>query len=108
MLLKDSTKIPLNPKMPKILCVSTAFKGTFVVVRLDKPGEKESIVHLDKSGKIIWERNYDDIIDFFAMINEKEVIVLNVKEQKIDIVNLETHKVVQVNHQYLFEDTASM
>lgn len=42
------------------------------------------------------------------MINEKEVIVLNVPESKIDIINLDTHKIIQVNHQYLFEDTASM
>ena len=108
MLLQDSNKITLKPKMQKILCVSTAFHGTFVVARLDKPGEKESIVHLDKTGKILWEKTYDDIIDFFGMMNDKEVIVLNVKEQKIDIINLETHKILQVNHAYLFEDTASM
>lgn len=42
------------------------------------------------------------------MLNEKEVIVLNVLDSKIDIINLETHKIIQVNHDYLFDDVAQM
>ena len=108
MLLKDETTITLQPPMMKILCASVAYEGTFVLVRMDKPSQEESIVHLDKNGKILFERTYKDIIDFFGMMNDKEVIVLNVPESKIDIINLQTHSVKQVNHQYLFEDTASM
>ena len=45
---------------------------------MDRPGQEESIVHLDASGKILFERKYKDIIDVFAQLNDKEVIVLNV------------------------------
>jgi hypothetical protein len=108
MLLQDKTTIKFQTKIPKILCASTAYNGTFVLVRLDRPGAAESIVQYDANGKIVYERKYEDIIDFFAMMNDKEVIVLNVAESKIDIINLQTQKIIQVNNQYLFDDTASM
>ena len=88
MLLKDVNTIKFGKAWPKILKSSTAFNGTFVFVRMDKPGVEESIVHLDGSGKELYVRKYNDIIDTFGMINEKEVIVLNVPESKIDIINL--------------------
>lgn len=36
------------------------------------------------------------------------MIVLNVPESKIDVLNLETHEILDVDHQYLFEDVAQM
>ena len=33
---------------------------------------------------------------------------MNVPESKIDIINLQTHKLIRVNHDYLFEDVAQM
>jgi len=71
MLLTDKTTVKFESKFPKILCASTAYKGTFVFVRMDKPGSEESIVHTDASGKILFERRYKDIIDFFGQINDK-------------------------------------
>ena len=44
----------------------------------------------------------------FGQMNEKEVIVLDVPNSKIDIINLEEQTVRSVNHQYLFDDTAQM
>ena len=108
MLLRDKTTVKFQTAFPKILCASTAYKGTFVFVRMDKPGSEESIVHTDANGKILYERRYKDIIDFFGQINDKEVIVCNVPESKIDIINLETQKVLQVNNSYAYDDTCSM
>ena len=36
------------------------------------------------------------------------MIVCNVPESKIDIINLETHKILQVNNLYSYDDTCSM
>jgi hypothetical protein len=105
---QEKTTIKFAKKFPKILCASSAFNGTFVFVSVDVPGCKESIVHMDAQGKILYERNYEDIIDFFGMMKNDEVIVLNVLESKIHIINLKTQKIIQVNNQFLFDDTASM
>ena len=35
MLLKQENKLELSPPMPKILCLSTAYNDTFVILRLD-------------------------------------------------------------------------
>ena len=43
MLLTDKTTVKFESKFPKILCASMAYKGTFVFVRMDKPGSEESI-----------------------------------------------------------------
>lgn len=93
--------------MLKILCASVAYKNTFVVLRMDKSNQESTIVHLDKNGKILYERKYKDATDSFGMINEKEVIITNVSENRIDIINLEQHNVRHVNHQYLFENDRS-
>lgn len=108
MLLKDSHLINLEKVAPKVLCLSIAYNNTFVMVRLDKPCQEESIVHFNKEGKILYERKYNDIIDTFGQMNDKEIIVLNVPNSKIDIINLEKQAVKSINHQYLFEDTAHM
>lgn len=88
MLLKTNATLPLKPAMPKILWASMAYNNTYVVVRMDKPSEQESIVHLAADGHILFEKTYNDIIDFFGQLNDKEVIVCNVPESKIDIINL--------------------
>jgi len=108
MLLKEKKHIKFDKPLPKVLCVSAAFDNTLVMVRMDKPCQEESIVHFDASGKILYERKYNDIIDMFGQMNEKEVIVLDVPNSKIDIINLEKHTVRSVYHQYLFQDTAQM
>ena len=101
MILNDVTNIVLDPPMLKILCLSCAYDKTFVCVRLDRPGYEESIVHFDSNGKILWQHQYPDCIDFFGMLNDREIIVLNVPKSKIDIINLQTHQIIQVNHKYL-------
>lgn len=94
--------------MPKIFCCSSTFNRGVVVTRIDKPGKEESIVHLDTNGKILFEKKYNDIINYFGMVNDREVIVLNVPESKIDIINLEKRSSFSLNHDYLFDDVAQM
>jgi len=88
MLLKDSKRIKLEKPALKILCLSIAYNNTFVMTRMDAPCKQESIVHFNADGKILYERKYEDIIDVFGQMNDKEVIVLNIPHSKIDIINL--------------------
>lgn len=71
MLLKEEINVKFDKPLPKVLCVSAAFNNTFVMVRMDKPCQEESIVHFDANGTILYERRYNDIIDMFGQINEK-------------------------------------
>ena len=87
---------------------SAAYNNTYVYSQVIKPGETESIVHVDADGSILWEYKYPDIINWFVMLNEREIVVMNVPESKIDILNLETQKVRSIEHQYLYEDVAQM
>jgi len=75
---------------------------------MDKPGEDESIVHIDQNGKVLWSRTYKDIINLFGQMNDKEVIVLDVPNSNIDIINLQTHQILSIPHTYLFDDVAQM
>lgn len=88
MLLTEEKNISLKPPMNKILCSSVAYNSTAVLIRMDQPNQKETLVHLNDKGEILWERTYNDVIDVFVTMNDKEVIVLNVPESKIDIINL--------------------
>lgn len=109
MLVRQEKKVQLKKEAQKILCFSTAYDNTYVFTRVDHPGARESIVHADAEGHILFEHAYPEVINEFGMLNEREVIVLNVPENKIDVINLKEQKVViSVNHQYLFEDVAQM
>lgn len=108
MLLKSHHKLVLQNQVQKILCFSTAFNNTFVFSRVINSGADESIVHVDVDGKVLFEHKYPDIINFFGMLNEREVIVMYVPESHIDIINLETQQVRHINHEYLFDDVAQM
>ena len=108
MLVKESQELYFAKIVPKILCFSTAYNNTFVFLKVIVPGLTESIVHVDAAGSILWEYKYPDIINMFVMLDEREVVVMNVPESKIDILNLETQKVRSIEHQYLYEDVAQM
>jgi len=71
MLLKDTYELKLKQTVQKILVFSTAYNSTYVYCAVVKPGQDESIVHVDKEGNILYEKIYPDIIDTFAMINER-------------------------------------
>ena len=88
MLLKQTYNLKLQQEVKKILCFSVAHNNTYVFVRMDAPGERESIVHVDADGKVLFSHTYKDIINFFGQLNEKEVIVFNVPKSQIDIINL--------------------
>lgn len=108
MLLKNYHKLVLKEQVIKILCFSTAYNNTYVFSRVINPGADESIVHVDAEGKVLFEKRYPDIINFFGMLNEREVILMYVPDRHIDIINLETKTVRSINHEYLFDDVAQM
>ena len=66
------------------------------------------MVHVDGTGKSLWERKYQDSVDTFGMFNEREVIVMNVAEGSIEVIDLLTHNVKAYGHDFSFEDTAGM
>jgi hypothetical protein len=106
LLIKSTEHVKLQRTAPKILKFCTAVEG-YVYISTSE-GDVEKLIHIDKQGKILWEKDYQDSIDTFAMFNEREVIVLNVKESTIEIVDLVTHTIRSYPHQYNSDDTASM
>ncbi len=108
MLLKDQTHIKLKKNARKILCFSAAYDNTFVMVRVDHPGAQESIVHLNAAGQILYEHQYADIINFFGQVNDREVIVFDQPNNRIDIHNLKEKKFFSIEFMFLLDDVALM
>lgn len=54
LLLEDKKTLKLDPPMPKILCSSAAYNDSAVVIRMDLPNQKESVVHLSSKGEILF------------------------------------------------------
>ena len=107
-MLKDTMTLTLKEKVRKILCFSVAYNNTFVFVKVNKPGESQSLVHVDCDGIVLFQFAYDDIINQFGMLSEREFIVLDVPSNKIDIFNLEKRTVCHIAHLYLFYDVWRM
>jgi hypothetical protein len=54
MLLKSTKEIKLDPPMKRIHCTSLAFNDTVVLLKMDDPLSKDTIVHMDLEGHILW------------------------------------------------------
>jgi hypothetical protein len=72
------------------------------------PGADEAIVHVDRHGKVLFVKQYPDIINFFGMLHEDEVIVMYVPDNHIDLINLRSRTTRSIHFNYLFDDVAQM
>jgi hypothetical protein len=106
LLIKSTETLKLERPALKVLKLSTALNGYVFITTSEDSFER--LVHVDRQGKLLWEKAYADSIDTFGMFNEREVIVMNVRENLIEVVDLLTHSVRAYPHQYVFEDTSSM
>ena len=104
MLLKDWTNIDLQRTLSKVTTFSTAYDRSFVLAAVIRPGKSESIIHIDAKGELIHSYDYTSMIGKFAMLSEKELIVLNTANSVIDLINLQTRSTTQVNHQFHHSD----
>ena len=88
-----------------ILYLSAAAKGTYVFLGMPSTG-KDVLVHCNKQGQILYEKVFREgsNIDSFGMLSENEVAILESKENRITILDLETHKLAHYNHQFMFEE----
>lgn len=65
-------------------------------------------MHIDSSGKVLWERTYKESLDTFGMFNEREVIVLNVAKGEIEIIDLANYETRTKKHSFTYPDTSYM
>ena len=68
MLLSNKYKVSLSKRYQKILFLSTALKQTYVFLGMPSLG-KESLVHCDQHGKILYEYTFPKSVDSFAMLS---------------------------------------
>lgn len=67
------------------------------------PG-RDSLVHCNKAGKILFELPFDNNVDSFGMLNDREAMVLETRRNCVTVLNLETHEAKQYPHQFMFEE----
>lgn len=90
MLLVDHKKVSLEKKYQKVLHVSTAVNDTIVFLGIIGH-RQDCLTHVDaKTGKIIKEKTFSENIDSFAMLSEREVMILETRKNNILVWNLET------------------
>lgn len=75
MLLQDRSEVKLKKKYNKILYLSVACHDTFVFLGMPGIG-RDSLVHCDKEGKILFEHHFKYSVDSFGMLSDREVMVL--------------------------------
>jgi hypothetical protein len=108
LILKQESHITLKQEVKKINCLSTAYDQTYVLSIVVKPARCEAILHLNAHGEVLFRKDYDCEIGCFAMLREKEVIVLNVKDAAIEVINLETHTILRLAHNFMLDDADQM
>ena len=83
-----------NPKLPrryiKVLNISPAINNTFVFLGI-KSFQTDCLTHFDSEKNLLAEKTFKYQIDSFAMLSESEVIILETRDNRFSIWNLETH-----------------
>lgn len=107
LLIKSTTKVTLEKRAPKVIAFCPVLNGyLYTATVIGEPYEK--LVHIDHSGKVLWEKSYPDSVDTFGMFSEREAIAMSVTAGQIDVIDLLEHTVRSYPHQYAFDDTSSM
>ena len=88
MLLSSPNKITLQKKYHKILNLYPAYGNTYCFLGM-RGHRQDCVVHFDSTGKILFEHVFEKIMDAFGMMNERECIMLETRENCITILNLE-------------------
>lgn len=108
MFLSQTSEKVILQSSPKILKISTVFNGFVYITTCNDPSDVEKLIHIDNQGNILNEWKFQDSLDTFAMFNEREVIVMNVHESKIQVIDLCTNTIRSYDHKYAFPDTSYM
>lgn len=107
-LLKDQVKVKLQDVASKILMFAPVCNG-YVYITVNRGSEHgEHLVHIDHDGKKLWQKHYQDSLDVFGQFNDREVIVLNPSKGFVEVVDVTTHEIKEIPHQFAFEDTSQM
>ena len=90
MLLVNNKKIKLEKTYQKVLNLYNAFNDTYCFLGM-RGHRQDCVVHFDGNGKILFEHVFEKIMDSFGMMNEREAIMLETRENCITILDLEKH-----------------
>lgn len=77
MILDQTFHFKFNKTVFKIHYFHYAFNDTLIFVGLKDFGE-DYLVHMDTSGKILFQVDFKDFVDTLTMLNDREVGVLRV------------------------------
>ena len=90
MLLSNPKTIKLQKKYQKVLNLYTAFNDTYCFMGM-RGHRQDCVVHFDSNGKILFEHVFEKIMDSFGMMDERNCIMLETRENCISVLNLENH-----------------
>lgn len=55
------------------------------------------MLHIDSKGKILFEKTYKDLtVAHIKIISDTEIVLINKKDENLEIIDLETHKSILV------------
>lgn len=90
MLLVDSRKVTLPKVYQKVLNVSPALDGSIVFLGI-AGFRQDCLSHISGDGKLLGEIIFQENMDSFGLLSDREVMVLETRKNSILVWNLETH-----------------
>lgn len=104
MLLVDRKDVKLPKRYLKILNVAPAFDNT--IVFLGVAGFRtDCLTHVKPDGTLLGEILFEENMDSFGMLNDREVMVLETRKNNLLIWNLENHTQINVPFHFKAEET---
>jgi hypothetical protein len=101
MMLTEKFRYRLKMQIEQVHYFSPAVNDGVVVIGLRELG-KDAIYHFDAEAKLVFEHNFEDLVDSMAMMTQSEVMVPLVKKNEIFILDLNTHQVRYYKYHYFF------
>ena len=95
MLLVDPKKVTFKKKYQKILHLTTAFNDTICFLGI-LGHRQDCLTHMNMAGQVLKQKIFTQNIDSFAMLSDRQVMVLQTRKNCITVWNLETDVTVNV------------
>ena len=96
-------RVDLQNRYEKIICLLPAPNETFVFLATIGI-RSDALVHVDITGKVLFQHKFKRSVDAMAMISSNEVLILEPRLDQLTIFNLINHECIEIPFNFMNEE----
>lgn len=100
MIITNECAVTMPKKYKRIYQILPSYRSTFVLL-VQKQLREDCLVHVDSSGKILFEYSFKCALEGLAMVKEYEAVILEIAKDQVLVFNLKDYSSYYQPHFYM-------